>query len=292
MSRKHKIEGEMKKKSLSTLKEYRANTSGRRQMTVTDFSVLTARKPVKSLTKVLQKNAGRDKTGQISVRHRGGGAKRKYRRLFSLDAKPKIVAKVASVEYDPNRSAFIVLAKYPDKTQGYLLAWDGAKVGDEVICDDKTEIHQGNRLRLKNIPSGINIYDVEIQPGQGGKMIRSAGNAATIAAKEGRFVHLKMPSGEIRKISKECFACVGQVSNPTHSAQRIGKAGRKRWLGIRPTVRGKAMHPAAHPHGGGEGVNPIGLKYPKTPWGKHAFGVRTRKNVKYSDKMIIQRRKK
>lgn len=274
------------------LKRLKPTTSGQRKMTVTDYSILTSKKPYKSLVKSFSRSFGRDETGQISVRHRGGGEKRKYRLLTSLDKKMSCKAKVEQLEYDPNRSSFIVLVEFEDKTKAYLLAWDGVKVGDEVISEEKTEIQSGNRLKLSAIPNGISIYDVEIHPGQGGKLVRSAGSSATIVAKEGKWVHLRMPSGEIRLINKDGFACIGQVSNVTHSAQRIGKAGRKRHMGVRPTVRGKAMHPAAHPHGGGEGVNPIGLKYPKTPWGKHALGTITRKKKKYSDKMIIRRRKK
>ncbi|MDZ7586272.1 MAG: 50S ribosomal protein L2, partial [Patescibacteria group bacterium] len=217
---------------------------------------------------------------------------RKYRVLISLDSKPGMTAKVETLEYDPNRSAFIALVKFQDDTKAYILACDGLKVDDEVIAKDDADIQKGNRFKLNKIPNGIAIYDIEIQPGQGGKLVRSAGSSAAIIAKESKWVHIKLPSGEIRKINKNCFASIGQVSNLSHSSQRIGKAGRKRHMGIRPSVRGKAMHPAAHPHGGGEGVNPIGLKYPKTPWGKHALGVRTRKKNKYSAKLILRRRKK
>lgn len=274
------------------LKFYKPTTQSRRKMSVTDYSVLDKKEPEKALTAALKRSFGRDKTGQISVRHKGGGAKRKYRLISSLEKKIGIIAEVEAVEYDPNRSAFIALVKFSDGVKAYILAWEGAKAGDTVLADEKTEVKPGNRLRLKNIPTGLAIYDVEIQPGQGGKLIKSAGAQTVILAKEDNLVQIKMPSGEIRKINNRCFASIGQVSNLTHSAQRLGKAGRKRWLGIRPTVRGKAMHPAAHPHGGGEGVNPIGLKYPKTPWGKHAFGVRTRKKNKYSDKFILRRRRK
>ncbi len=273
------------------IKFYKPTTSGRRKMTVTDYSVLTTEKTVKKLTRPLKKKSGRDQTGQISVRHQGGGAKRKYRVLISIDKKLNMPAKVETLEYDPNRSAFINLVTFEDKTKAYILAPEGLKVGD-IITSGEVDIQKGNRLQLSKIPNGVAIYDIELQPGQGGKMVRSAGSSATIVAKEGRFVQIKLPSGEIRKINKNCFASLGQVSNITHSAQRIGKAGRVRHMGIRPSVRGKAMSPAAHPHGGGEGVNPIGLKYPKTPWGKHALGVRTRKKNKYSCKMIVRRRKK
>lgn len=272
------------------LKHYKPTTQARRKMSVTDYSVLTRQKPEKSLLCSQKSMAGRDKTGQISVRHQGGGEKRKYRILIELTARIGQKAKIEQIEYDPFRTSFIALVKFPDGTKSYLLAWEGIKVSDEVEAADKTEIKPGNRLRLCNIPNGIIIHNVEIRPEQGGKMIRSAGASAAIVAKEGPWVHLKLSSGEVRKINKNSFASIGQVSNVTHSAQRIGKAGRKRHMGIRPSVRGKAMHPDAHPHGGGEGVNPIGLKFPKTPWGKHARGVRTRKKRKYSNKMIIKRR--
>lgn len=274
------------------IKILKPTNKGRRGISVTDYSLLTSRKPVKSLTTTLNRSAGRDKTGQISVRHQGGGEKRKYRIISSLDQYLGKPAKVQSLEYDPNRSAFIALVKFEDEKLAYVLAWDKIKVGQEVIAEEKTEIQPGNRMRLTNIPNGIPIFDVEMHPGQGGKIVRSAGSQATITAKEGGYADIKMPSGEIRKISKLCYASVGQTSNTTHSLQRIGKAGRVRHMGIRPSVRGKAMHPDAHPHGGGEGNNPIGLKYPKTPWGKHALGVKTRKKNKYSDKMVVKKRKK
>ncbi|MFA6493059.1 MAG: 50S ribosomal protein L2 [Patescibacteria group bacterium] len=273
------------------IKKYKPTNSGRRKMSVTDYSVLTKKKPEKKLTRVLKSNAGRDRTGQISVRHQGGGEKRKYRLITSLNSKPGMSAKIETLEYDPNRSAFISLVMFEDGVKAYILAWEGLKVGQEVTSGDN-EMQKGNRSTLSKIPNGVGIFDIELHPGQGGKLVRSAGNSATIVAKEGKWVQVKLPSGEIRKINKDCFASIGQVSNVTHSSQRIGKAGRKRHMGIRPTVRGKAMHPAAHPHGGGEGVNPIGLKYPKTPWGKHALGVRTRKKNKYSSIMIVRRRKK
>lgn len=270
----------------------KSNHHGQREMTVTDFSILTTSKPEKKLTVKNHRSQGRDFSGQISVRHKGAGAKRKYRIISSLDNFKSQTAKVEQIEYDPNRSSFIVLAKLSGGDKAYLLAWDGVRQGDIVEAKDKTEIKPGNRMRLANIPNGIAIYDVEMQPGQGGKLVKSAGNQAMITAKEGEWVHLKMPSDEVRRINKNCFATIGQVSNVAHFLVRIGSAGRKRHMGIRPTVRGKAMHPDAHPHGGGEGNNPIGLKYPKTPWGKHALGVRTRKRNKYSQKMIIKRRKR
>jgi large subunit ribosomal protein L2 len=274
------------------IKELKPTNKGRRKMSVTDYSLLTAKKPKRSLTVAMKRSFGRDSFGQISVRHKGGGEKRKFRVISSLDQHFGKKATVQSLEYDPNRSAFIALMKFEDKKLAYVLAWDKIRVGLEVIADEKTEIQEGNRMRLSNIPNGVAIFDVEIQPGQGGKIVRSAGAQASITAKEGGYVNVRLPSGEVRKLNKNCFASIGQASNITNFLQRIGKAGRVRHMGIRPSVRGKAMHPDAHPHGGGEGVNPIGLKYPKTPWGKHALGVKTRKRNKYSDKMIINRRKK
>lgn len=271
---------------------YKPTTSARRKTSVTDYALLTTKKPQKNMTRVIGKNAGRDKSGQISIRHQGGGEKRKYRLITSLDKFLEKTAKVVQIEYDPNRSSFIVLIEFNDGTKAYILAWDKVKIGDEVVAKDKVDIKKGNRCKIKNIKNGVGIYDIEIQPNQQGRLVRSAGTSATIVAKEGKWAHIKLPSSEIRKININCFASIGQVSNVTHSAVRIGKAGRKRHMGIRPSVRGKVMSPAAHPHGGGEGVNPIGLKYPKTPWGKHAMGVRTRKKNKYSANMIIRRRKK
>jgi len=266
-------------------------TSGRRGMSFTDYSVLTRKKPEKSLTRILKKNSGRDITGQISVRHQGGGSKRMYRIITSLSANLGKKAKVESLEYDPNRSAFITLISYEDGVKAYILAWEGIKVGDTVTSAEKAEVNLGNRMRLKNIPAGTGIFDIEIQPGQGGKLVKSAGGQGFIVAKDSPHIHLKMASGEVRRINENCFASIGQVSNNTNSFVKIGKAGRNRWKGIRPSVRGKVMDPSSHPHGGGEGNNPIGLKYPKTPWGKIAIGGKTRKKKKYSDKMIIKRRK-
>lgn len=273
------------------IKKVNPTTSGRRGMSFTDYSFLTGKKPEKSLTKILKKNSGRDISGQISVRHQGGRAKRMYRLISSLDKNLGKQAEIISVEYDPNRTAFIALVLYEDKSKAYVLAWEGIKVGDKIKASDKTEITLGNRMRVKNIPAGTGIFDIEIHPGQGGKLIKSAGGQGFIAAKDSPHIHLKMPSGEIRKINENSFATIGQVSNVTNSFIKIGKAGRNRWKGIRPSVRGKVMDPSSHPHGGGEGVNPIGLKYPKTPWGKIAIGGKTRKKKKYSDKMIIKRRK-
>ena len=274
------------------IKLYKPTTQSRRKMSVTDYSVLTKKEPERKLTVKLHRSAGRDNTGQISVRHKGGGNKRKYRIISSLNDKLGEKANVVALEYDPNRSSFICLVEFEDKTKAYILAWEGAKVGDVVVSGDKTEFTIGNRMRMENIATGVAIFDLEIHPGQGGKMVKGAGNQSVILSKEGDYVQVKLPSGEVRKFNKKCFASIGQVSNSTHSMVRLGKAGRKRHMGIRPTVRGKAMNPNSHPHGGGEGQNSIGLKYPKTPWGKHALGVKTRKKHKYSDKLIVRRRTK
>lgn len=273
------------------IKFYKPTTQSRRKMSVTDYSVLDKKKSEKCLTKKLKRSFGRDNTGQISVRHRGGGLQRKYRVMSDLTKKLAVYAEVTSLEYDPNRSAFICLVKFEDDTKAYILAWEGAKVGDKVIADEKTDASAGNRMRLSSIQTGTNIYDIEIHPGQGGKLTQSAGTTSALMSKDSGWAQIKMSSGEIRKINENCFASIGQVSNVTHSFVRIGKAGRNRLKGIRPSVRGKAMNPNSHPHGGGEGQNSIGLKYPKTPWGKIAIGGKTRKKHKYSDKFIVKRRK-
>ncbi|MDI6591663.1 MAG: 50S ribosomal protein L2 [Patescibacteria group bacterium] len=254
------------------------------------YSLLTKKKPEKRLLLALKKKAGRATSGRITIRHRGRGAKRLYRILDFGQEKIGIPAKVISLEYDPNRTAFIALLEYQDGDKRYRLAPQDLKVGDEIICAEKTEIKIGNRMKLKNIPVGTLVYNIELEPGRGGKMVRGAGTAAKVLAQEEKFTHLEMPSGEIRKVSQECFASIGQVSHPEKKFEKIGKAGRVRLKGIRPTVRGTAMNPPDHPHGGGEGKTPIGLKYPKTPWGKPALGVKTRKR-KWTDKYIIQRRK-
>jgi large subunit ribosomal protein L2 len=274
------------------IKIYKPTTQARRKMSVTDYSVLSRRHPEKSLSFRIKKRAGRDDSGKISVRHQGGGSIKKYRVISSLDKRLGQKAVVREIEYDPNRTAFIALVEFEDKSKMYILAWEGIKLKSEIVSGDKVEIKPGNRLKLANIPNGLGIFDIELKPGQGGILARSAGSSASIMAKENQWVQIKLPSNEVRRVNKNCLASIGQVSNITHSSVRIGKAGRQRHKGIRPTVRGKVMSPAAHPHGGGEGVNPIGLKYPKTPWGKHARGTRTRKKNKYSQKMIIKRRRK
>ena len=275
------------------IKIYKPTTPARRKTSVVLSSDITKKKPEKALTLARKNRAGRNKSGKITVRHRGGGAKRRIRMIDFKRQKFNQPAKVVAIEYDPNRSARIALIEYEDGQKSYILAAHGIKVGHSVIASDKkVAIQKGNRMPLGVIPPGISVYNIELNPGRGGVMVRSAGSSASLQAVEGKFAQLKMPSGEIRLVKKECLASIGQVSNPDHRLVRLGKAGRKRHKGIRPTVRGKAMNPADHPHGGGEGRHPIGLKYPKTPWGKHALGVKTRKKGKWSNKMIIKRRKK
>ncbi|MBZ9573075.1 50S ribosomal protein L2 [Patescibacteria group bacterium] len=255
------------------------------------YSLLTKKKPEKKLLKPLKKRAGRARFGKITVRHRGGGVKRLYRIIDFGQEKLGLPAKVIALEYDPYRTAFICLLEYTDGEKRYRIAPQNLKVGDEIICAEQAEIKLGNRMKLKNIPVGNMVYNIEIKPGEGGKMVRGAGTGAKVLAQEENFTHLEMPSGEVRKVPQECFASIGQVSRPEHRYEVIRKAGIVRLRGKRPTVRGTVMTPAAHPHGGGEGKAPIGMKYPKTPWGKPAFGVKTRRR-KWTDKYIIKRRKR
>ncbi len=261
-----------------------------RHLTYGDFAELSKKRPEKSLTFRLKKHGGRDKTGQISVRHIGGGNKRMYRVIDFKFLPFEGTAKVVAIEYDPNRSSFIALLEMPDQTKKYIIAPDGLKTGDSVTSGKTKKYNTGARMKLSDIPVGHEIHNVELNPGQGGKIIRSAGSSATITAKEGKYAYLRMASSEIRKVLLECMASIGKVSNPTHNRVRIAKAGRVRHMGTRPTVRGKAMNPNSHPHGGGEGVNPIGMKHPKTPWGKPALGYRTRRN-KRTQKFLVSRRK-
>lgn len=277
------------------MKVYKPTTPSRRGMTRADDKQLTRKvKPFKKLLKTKKSKAGRSKQGRITVRHKGGGHKRKYRVIdFKRLDKLSIPAKVQSIEYDPNRSAYIALISYSDGEKRYILAPQGLKKDDEIITNEKTPLKSGNRMFLKNIPIGTSVYNIELSPGQGGKIVKSAGDSAQVMAIEGGYAQLTLPSGEIRMVSEKAMASIGALSKPEHTFVKLGKAGRKRWLGIRPTVRGSAMVPADHPHGGGEGKAPVGLrKGPKTPWGKQAFGVRTRKKRKYSDKFIIRRRRK
>ncbi len=254
--------------------------------------LLTKKKPEKKLLITLKRRAGRGNSGRITVRHKGGGGVKKQYRLIDFgQEKIDIPAKVVALEHDPYRTSFIALLEYEDGEKRYKLAPSGIKIGDKVICAEKAEIKPGNRMKLKNIPVGVMVYNIELVLGKGGKLVRSAGTAAKVLAQEGKYTHLEMPSKEIRMVPQDCYATVGAVSHPEWRYEIIGKAGRSRLKGIRPTVRGSAMNPCDHPHGGGEGKTPIGLKYPKTPWGKHALGVKTRKK-RWTDKYIIQRRKK
>ena len=276
------------------VKLYKPTSPGRRIHSVTDYSVLhkTAKSP-KHLVASKRKQAGRNNSGTITVRHRGGGARQKTRLVdFSRSDRKGIPGKVMSVEYDPTRTAFISLVTYRDGVKRYILTPQGLKVGASVMYGDNAEILPGNRLALKNIPVGSIIHDVELIPGQGGKIARSAGNSVLLQNMEAGYALLKMPSGEIRRVPENCLATLGQLANADWMNVRLGKAGRVRHMGRRPQVRGKAMNPVDHPHGGGEGHNPIGMKYPKTPWGRHALGVKTRDAKKYSNKMIIRRRVK
>jgi len=272
------------------IKKFKPTSPGRRFVTVSDFNEITTDKPEKSLLSPLKKKAGRNSQGRITVRHRGGGHKRMYRIIDFKRDKDGIPAKVAEIEYDPNRSAYIALLHYADGEKRYIIAPVGLKVGDTVYSGPDADIKTGNNLPLRNIPTGTIIHNLELNPGQGGQLVRSAGNAAQLMAKEGRYAHVRMPSGEIRLFPQDCRATVGQVGNVDHENITIGKAGRKRWMGIRPTVRGVVMNPVDHPHGGGEGRSPIG-RNPVTPWGKPALGVKTRKK-KPSDRLIVKRRKK
>ena len=251
----------------------------------------TKKKPEKRLLVPLNKKGGRGSSGRITIRHKGGGAKRLYRIIDFGQEKLNIAAKVIAVEYDPNRTSFICLLEYENREKRYQICPQELKIGDTIICAEKTEVKTGNRMKLKNIQVGTQVYNVEIEPGRGGKLARGAGTSAKIIAQEGRYTHLVFPSSEVRKIFCEGYASIGQVSFPEHKFIEVGKAGRSRLKGIRPGVRGTAMNPVDHPHGGGEGRSPIGLKHPKTPWGKPALGVKTRKK-KWTNKLIIQRRKK
>lgn len=246
--------------------------------------------PEKSLIKILKKHSGRDNSGKISVRHQGGRQKRYYRIVDFRRDKKDIKAKVIRVEKDPNRMSFIALVEYEDGERRYILYPKDLKVGDQVVASENAAISPGNALPLKNIPVGIMVHNVELYPGSGGQIIRSAGNAGVVLGREGKYVHLKLPSGEIRKFNENCWATIGQLGNIEHKEEVIGKAGRKRLLGIRPTVRGTAQNPRSHPHGGGEGRSGEGM-HPKTPWGKPARGKKTRKKNKWSNKLIVKRRK-
>ncbi|MBI1866192.1 MAG: 50S ribosomal protein L2 [Candidatus Staskawiczbacteria bacterium] len=282
------------------MKHYKPTTSGRRGMTGIDFSLLSKDKSEKSLLANIKRHVGRSKSsGRITVRHKGGGVKKLYRMIEFSQTRIDSPARVVALEYDPNRTAFIALIEYlgmpagrHSKYRQYIIAPQDLKVGDEIIFSEKAPLKPGNRVKLKNITVGTMVYNIELEPGKGGKLVRSAGSSAQVLAQEGNYVNLKMPSTEVRKFISECFASIGMVSNPENRYYRVGKAGKSRLKGRRPHVRGSAMNPVDHPHGGGEGRQPIGLKHPKTPWGKPALGVKTRNTKKWTNKFIIQRRKK
>jgi large subunit ribosomal protein L2 len=273
------------------VKTYKPTSPGRRGMTSATFEEVTPKEPERSLLRSLRKRAGRNVYGRITVRHRGGGHKRRYRLIdFSRD-KVGISAKVKSIEYDPNRSARIALLVYADGEKRYIIAPLGLQVGDTVMSGEEAEIRVGNALPLVRIPLGTLVHNIELHPGRGGQLVRSAGTSAQVLAKEGDYVTLRLPSGEVRLVRKECLATIGQVGNVDHGNVKLGKAGRKRWRGWRPAVRGVATSPRDHPHGGGEGRAPIGMPSPKSPWGKKTLGKKTRYN-KATDKYIVRRRSK
>ncbi len=272
------------------VKKYSPTSPARRFMTVSTFEEITKKEPEKSLVETLRKSGGRNVYGRITVRHIGGGARQKYRIIDFKRDKDGIDAKVAAIEYDPNRTANIALLYYVDGEKRYILAPVGLKAGDTVESGPNADIKPGNALPLANIPVGTMIHNIELKPGKGGQLVRAAGNAAQLMAKEGDYAQVRLPSGEVRMISMLCKASIGQVSNIENENIKLGKAGRKRWMGVRPTVRGVVMNPVDHPHGGGEGKSPIGRPSPVTPWGKPTLGYKTRKKKKKSDKFIVKRR--
>ena len=272
------------------IKTYNPYTPSRRNMTGSDFAEVTKTTPEKSLTTSLKKNAGRNNQGKITVRHQGGGNRRKYRIIDFKRRKDSIPATVIGIEYDPNRTANIALIAYADGEKAYILAPTGLSVGDKVMNGPEAEIRVGNCLPLENIPVGTQVHNIELYAGKGGQLVRSAGLAAQLMAKEGKYATLRLPSGEMRMVPLNCRATIGVIGNADHNLVKIGKAGRKRHMGIRPTVRGSVMNPNDHPHGGGEGRAPIGRSGPCTPWGKPALGLKTRKKNKQSNKLIVRRR--
>ena len=274
------------------IKTYKPYTASRRNMTGSAFTEITKSEPEKSLVVRVKNTAGRNSYGKITVRHIGGGHKKLYRIIDFKRNKDGIPAKVTGIEYDPNRSANIALLPYADGEKRYILAPEGLTDGDTVISGENVEIKVGNCLPLRNIPTGSNVHNIEMKPGKGGQMVRAAGNAAQLMAKEGKFATLRLPSGEMRMVPIDCRATIGTVGNGDHELVKIGKAGRKRHMGIRPTVRGSVMNPNDHPHGGGEGRAPIGRPSPMTPWGKPALGLKTRKKKKQSNKYIVRSRAK
>ncbi len=274
------------------IKSYKPTTPSRRQMTVTDYSGLSKVKPEKSLLEKLKKNAGRNSYGRITVRHKGGGNKQKYRLIDFKRDKVDMPAKVLTLEYDPNRTAHIALIQYEDGVKNYILAPNGLNVGDTIISSAGADIKPGNCLPISNIPLGTVIHNIELYPGRGGQLVRSAGVAAQLMAKEGKAAQVRLPSGEVRYVKMECRATIGQVGNIDNENVNLGKAGKTRHRGVRPTVRGSVMNPVDHPHGGGEGKSPIGRSGPVTPWGKPTLGYKTRKKNSRTDKQIVRRRTK
>ena len=272
------------------IKSYKPTTPGRRGMTVMDYSELSKVAPEKSLLEPIKKNAGRNSYGRITVRQRCGGNRRKYRVIDFKRDKHGVTATVLTLEYDPNRTAHIALVQYEDGEKRYIIAPQGLKVGDKIVSGPDADIKTGNALPLANIPTGTFLHNIELYPGKGAQLARSAGNTAQLMAKENGMALLRLPSGELRQVPMNCMATVGQVSNPEHENVNIGKAGRKRHMGWRPTVRGSVMNPCDHPHGGGEGKSPVGRPGPVTPWGKPALGYKTRKKHARSDKYIVKRR--
>ena len=273
------------------IKTYRPYTPSRRNMTMSTFEEITKKTPEKSLLAKKKKNAGRNSYGRITVRHQGGGNRQKYRIIDFKRKKDDMPATVVGIEYDPNRTSNIALIKYEDGTLNYILAPLGLKDGDKVISGAKSDIRIGNCLPIENIPVGTLIHNIELNPGQGGKLVRTAGGEAQLMAKEGKYAHVRLPSGEMRLVLAKCRATIGTIGNTDHGNIKLGKAGRKRHMGIRPTVRGSVMNPVDHPHGGGEGRAPVGHAGPLTPWGKPALGYKTRQKNKKSDKFIVKRRK-
>ena len=273
------------------IKTYRPTTPSRRHMSVSGFDGVEKHvRPEKSLVEVLKKNAGRNSYGHITVRHQGGGNRQKYRVIDFKRDKRDVEAKVLRLEYDPNRSAFIALCEYADGERRYILAPVGLNVGDSIVSSPAADIKPGNALPMANIPVGTFIHNIELYPGKGAQLVRSAGDAAQLMAKESGMATVRLPSGEMRKVRMDCYASIGQVGNIDHANVKLGKAGRKRHMGIRPTVRGSVMNPVDHPHGGGEGKSPVGRPGPVTPWGKPALGYKTRKTKNHTDKFIVKRR--
>ncbi len=274
------------------IRKYKPTTNGRRNMTSSDFAEITTNKPEKSLLRPVKRKGGRNNQGKITVRHHGGGHKRQYRVIDFKRNKDGIPGRVATIEYDPNRSANIALINYADGEKRYILAPKGVEVGTQIMSGVEADIKAGNALPLSNIPMGSTIHNIELKPGGGGQLVRSAGTSAQVLGKEGKYVTVRLQSGEVRMILATCRATIGAVGNEQHELINIGKAGRNRWKGNRPTVRGSVMNPNDHPHGGGEGRSPIGRKSPMSPWGKPTLGYKTRKKTNKSDKFIVRRRKK